>query len=117
MILSLLGLIPGFLGALQTWLKSRSDAELAKIGADKDVAVSQLGAIVEANNARGHIIALPGVRWLMMAMYAPCIAHLAGIVLGRMMLIKHDMLPLDSIEQTILLSLVIYVPASKWVSR
>jgi hypothetical protein len=117
MLLTLLGLVPGLANTLAAWVSQRGNEELAKIGADKDVAVAQLNAISAANNAKASVIALPGVKWLMFALYAPAIAHFAGIILGRMNVINWDMLSLDSIEQSVLLSLVIYVPASKWVSR
>lgn len=114
----LLNLIPGIGNSIAAWLTARGNETLARVGADRDVAIAQLGAISAANTSKAQVIALPGVRWLMFALYAPCILHMTGIVLGRMALPGvWDMLPLDPIEQSVLLSLVIYVPASKWVSK
>lgn len=117
MIGMLLGLVPGLANTLAAWVAQRGNEELARLGADKDVAIAQLNAQAAANNARAAVIALPWAKWLMFALYMPAIAHFTGIVLGRMHLIDWDMMALDSIEQSVLLSLVIYVPASRWVSR
>lgn len=117
MISILLGLLPGLASALSTWVSARGNEELAKIGADKDMAIAQLNAMAAANQAKAAIISLPWAKWLMFALYLPPIAHFSGVVLGRMHLIDFDMMSLDSIEQSVLLSLVIYVPASHWAQK
>ena len=117
MIGMLLSLIPGLANTLAAWVTQRGNEQLAKIGADKDVAIAQLNSITAANQAKAAVIGLPWAKWLMFFLYVPCIAHQTGIVLGRMHLIDWAMMPVDQVEQMVLLSLVIYVPASRWVSK
>lgn len=112
-----LGLIPGLANTLSAWVTARGNEELAKVGADKEVALGHLAAVTAANQARASIIQLPWVKWLMFALYMPCIAHQTGIVLGRMHLIDWDMMPVDNVELAVLMTLVIYVPAAKMVGR
>lgn len=107
---AILSFLSTLVGPIFAWLAARTNA-------NAQIATAEIGATVAANNDKAQIIALPGVRWILLAMFAPCVLHLTGIVLGRMHLIAWDMLPLDSVEQTILLSLVVYVPASHLVSR
>lgn len=117
MLSLLLGLIPGLATSLAAWVTAQGNARLAQIGADKDVVLGELSAVTAANNAKAAIIALPWAKWLMFSLYLPCIAHQTGIVLGRMHLLNFDMLPVDSVEQYVLLSLVIYIPATHLASR
>lgn len=107
---AIISFLSAWIGPIFSWLTARANGQT-------QVATAEIGAIQAANANKAQIIAIPGVRWVLFAMFAPCVLHLTGIVLGRMHLIAWDMMPLDDLERTILLSLVIYVPAAKLVSR
>ena len=111
--------IPGIATAVLNYLTTRNNVDLQKlraaVGVDRDIMVAQLQAEIAANQAKASILQLPGVRILLFLLYAPCILHLAVIVLGRIHFIDWDVMDFLDWEKQIILSLVILVPAQSGV--
>lgn len=119
--------IPGFstfTNLFTQWLTNQGNQALAQIGADKDVALAQLAAETAANQAKAAVIGIPGVKWLLVAVYVPPALHAAAIVFGRMHVpYVPDVLDFLPWERDIVMSLVILVPGMtgagalhKWAS-
>lgn len=126
MLSFILGLIPGLANTLAAWVTARGNEELAKIGADKDVALGQLASITASNQAKATVIGIPGVKWLLALTYIPVALHSAVIVFGRMHVFGYEGNAMDFLpwERDILMSLVIMVPGmtgasalQKWASK